>query len=194
MSAKCCDIIFIASKVMVNSFWVTGVFLAYSVYLYIYIYLYLHLPMSISIYIYIFYWYFNNIGPGYLRSEDGVVWLRYLRLNLYVYSSPFHLTWPNSFDISVNGDGDLSTLCRSCGFNYQLRVQKRSLARVFWLWHLLVNLYSFFFHEHSRFTGQQKKGKGISLTPHYHFHPLHRHLNISRAITVESLPLHIASS
>ena len=39
-----------------------------------------------------------------------------------------------------------------------------------------------FFHEHSRFT------------PLYHFHPLHRHLDISWAITAESSPLHIASS
>ena len=51
-----------------------------------------------------------------------------------------------------------------------------------------------FFHEHSRITGLQGKGEGISLTPHYHFHPLHRHLDISRAITAESSPLHIASS
>ena len=48
-----------------------------------------------------------------------------------------------------------------------------------------------FFYEHS---GLQSKGEGISLTPHYHFHPLHRHLDISRAITAESSPLHIASS
>ena len=32
------------------------------------------------------------------------------------------------------------------------------------------------FHEHLRITGLQGKGEGISLTPHYHFHPLHRHL------------------
>ena len=51
-----------------------------------------------------------------------------------------------------------------------------------------------FFHEHSRMTGLQGKGEGISLTPHYHFHPLHRQLDISRAITAESSPLHIASS
>ena len=51
-----------------------------------------------------------------------------------------------------------------------------------------------FFHDHSRITGLQGKGEGISLTPHYHFHPLHRHSYISRAITAESLPLHIASS
>ena len=28
----------------------------------------------------------------------------------------------------------------------------------------------------------------FSLTPHYHFHPFHRHLGISRAITAESSP------
>ena len=51
-----------------------------------------------------------------------------------------------------------------------------------------------FFHVHSRFTGQQRKGEAIYLTPLYHFHPLHRHLDISGAITADSLPLHIASS
>ena len=30
-----------------------------------------------------------------------------------------------------------------------------------------------FFHEHSQFTGQQGKGEAISLTPLFHFHPLH---------------------
>ena len=51
-----------------------------------------------------------------------------------------------------------------------------------------------FFYNHSQITGLQDKGEGISLTPHYHFHPLHRHLDISRAITAESSPLHIGSS
>ena len=51
-----------------------------------------------------------------------------------------------------------------------------------------------FFHEHSRFVWQQGKGEGICLTPFYHFYPLHRHLDISRAITAESSPLHIACS
>ena len=50
------------------------------------------------------------------------------------------------------------------------------------------------FHGHSRITGQQGKKEGISLTRHYHFHPLHRHLDISRAITADSSPLHIGSS
>ena len=51
-----------------------------------------------------------------------------------------------------------------------------------------------FFNEHSRITGQQGKGEGILLTPLYHFHPLYRHLDISRVITAESSPLHIAGS
>ena len=49
-----------------------------------------------------------------------------------------------------------------------------------------------FFHEHTRITGLQEKGAGIPLSPHYHFHLLHRHLDISRAITAENSPLHIA--
>ena len=36
------------------------------------------------------------------------------------------------------------------------------------------------------------EGEAISLSPLYHFHLLHRHLDISRAITAESSPLHIA--
>ena len=51
-----------------------------------------------------------------------------------------------------------------------------------------------FFHENSRITGLQGKEEGISLSPHYHFHPLHRHIGISREITAESSPLYIASS
>ena len=51
-----------------------------------------------------------------------------------------------------------------------------------------------FFHNYSRITGLQGKEEGISLTPHYHFHLLNRHLDISRLITAESSPLHIGSS
>ena len=36
--------------------------------------------------------------------------------------------------------------------------------------------------------------EAISLTPIYHVHLLHRHLDISWAITAESSPLHIGSS
>ena len=40
--------------------------------------------------------------------------------------------------------------------------------------------YQVFFHEHSRFKWQQGKKEVISLTPLYHFHTLHRHLDIRR--------------
>ena len=45
---------------------------------------------------------------------------------------------------------------------------------------------SVFFHEPERFTGQQGKGEAIFLIPLYHFHLLHRYLDITRAITAES--------
>ena len=35
-----------------------------------------------------------------------------------------------------------------------------------------------FFHNDSRITGLQGNAEGISLTPHYHVHSLHRHLDI----------------
>ena len=42
------------------------------------------------------------------------------------------------------------------------------------------------------FTGQQSKGEAISLTPLYHFYPLHRHLEVNQEITAESSPHDIA--
>ena len=51
-----------------------------------------------------------------------------------------------------------------------------------------------FFHDHSRITVLQEEEKATFLTPHYHFHPLQRHLDISRAITAGSSSLHTYSS
>ena len=55
-----------------------------------------------------------------------------------------------------------------------------------------------FFFLYLRFLSQpftnHSEGGGYFLIPHYHFHPLHRHLYIDRAITAESSPLHIGSS
>ena len=51
-----------------------------------------------------------------------------------------------------------------------------------------------FFHKHSLITGLQGKGEGIYLSSHLYFHPLHRHLEISRGITAGGWPLRIASS
>ena len=77
--------------------------------------------------------------------------------------------------------------------NNKFDMQNKSLVDLtYWEW-VFFSMWVFF-HEHSRITGLQGKGEGISLTPHYHFHPLNRYLDISRAITAESSPLHIASS
>ena len=57
-----------------------------------------------------------------------------------------------------------------------------------------ISFYLGFFHVQSRFTEQQKKQESISLTIFYNFHLLHIYLEISRVITSESLPLHIAST
>ena len=51
-----------------------------------------------------------------------------------------------------------------------------------------------FLHDHSWITGLKGKGDGISLIPYYHFHLLHRHLDISREITTDSSPLRLGSS
>ena len=42
------------------------------------------------------------------------------------------------------------------------------------------------------FTGQERKAEAISLNLLYHFHPLHRHLDVNQAITAESSPQHMA--
>ena len=57
--------------------------------------------------------------------------------------------------------------------------------------YIYIYIYFFFFYldflsQTFTFTGQQGKLKAISLTPLYHFHPLHRHSDISWVITAES--------
>ena len=80
------------------------------------------------------------------------------------------------------------------------RVVKLKSAFMEWVFCNLVILIFFsiwvFFREHSWFTGQEGKGGGylFYLTPLYHFHPLHRHLDINRVIAIESSPLCIASN
>ena len=51
-----------------------------------------------------------------------------------------------------------------------------------------------FFPEYSQFTGQQVKRGAISLYRFYHFHLLHRHLDISWVIAAQSSPLGITGS
>ena len=83
--------------------------------------------------------------------------------------------------------------------NFQKKVFHRKPMRN-WFYKILQNLLFFSFYLgflSQTFTNQRTVGGGglgISLTPYYHFYPLHRNLDISRAITAESSPLHIASS
>ena len=61
----------------------------------------------------------------------------------------------------------------------------------------LINFFFFFLGFLSQtFTNHRTagEGEGIFLTPHYHFHLLYRHLDISWVITAESSPLYIANS
>ena len=51
-----------------------------------------------------------------------------------------------------------------------------------------------FFHKYSQITGLWGKGEDISLTSHYYFQLLYRHLDISWAISAESSPPCIANS
>ena len=62
---------------------------------------------------------------------------------------------------------------------------------------IIAKMYIFYLGFLSQtFTINRAAGKGgsIYLTPLYHFHPLHRHIDISQMTTAESPPLHIASS
>ena len=86
---------------------------------------------------------------------------------------------PCSFSVTTSNDSFISPSLY-CLVQHVIRSTNCSVSEIFFfsIW--------VFFHEHSRFTGQQRKGEGICLTPLYHFHPLHTHLDISRAITAES--------
>ena len=49
-----------------------------------------------------------------------------------------------------------------------------------------IGLFDTGFSSKSIYDSEQGKGDTISLNPLYHFHPSHRHLDISRVITVDS--------
>ena len=89
-------------------------------------------------------------GPGYLHTDDRVVWLWHPLINFYVWLpiSSCYRSIPLALGL-IGRDGGLSTLCHSCGLDFQQRVLKtfpgprylHSLDRVVWLWHPLLNLY-----------------------------------------------------
>ena len=89
-------------------------------------------------------------GPGYLYSEDRVVWLWHSVVNLYIWPtiSSSYGSIPLVFWL-IRRDGGLRTMCHSCRFASQQRVLKTfpdlgclcSEDGVVWLWHRLVNFY-----------------------------------------------------
>ena len=65
------------------------------------------------------------LGPDYLRSKNGVVWLWYLLVNLYIWLniSSCYGSIPLALRL-IGRDGGLSTLHHICGFACQKRVLK----------------------------------------------------------------------
>ena len=89
-------------------------------------------------------------GLAYLCSQEEVVWLWHLPINLYIWLtiSCCYGSIPLAKRM-IGRDGGLSNLCHSCGFACQERALEtfpgpdyiHSEDWVVWLWHLLVNLY-----------------------------------------------------
>ena len=94
------------------------------------------------------------------------------------------LVWLSSFYIRGNNYELVFCFVKKIKFAFLNSFVSKKISFSIWI----------FFYNHSQITGLQQKGEGISLTPHYHFHLLHRHLDVSRTITAESSPLHIGSS
>ena len=86
--------------------------------------------------------------PDYLSSEDGVVWLWHLLVNLYIWPtiSSCHGSTPLTLGL-IGKDGSLSTLCHSFGFACQQRLLKTFHGPGYLhskngvVWHFLVNLH-----------------------------------------------------
>ena len=89
-------------------------------------------------------------GPGYVHSEDGVVWLWHPLVNLYVWLtiSSRYGSIPLGLGL-IARDGGLSTLCHSSDFACQERKLKtflgaghlHSVDGIAWVWHPFVNFF-----------------------------------------------------
>ena len=69
----------------------------------------------------------------------------------------------------------------------------KEVANIYIYIYIYIFQYGFSFttiHEPQDCKG---RGRAFLLAPHYHFHPLHRHLDTSRAITADSSLLHRGS-
>ena len=114
------------------------------------------------------------------------IWYQIAQRTTHVFivlKFPFTKIWTTLRSLKTFSSGakhfnKINSLCMGFTFNFPFKF--------FSIW--------VFFHDDSRFRGQQGKGKAMSLTPLYHFHPLHRHLDISREVTTKISLQHIGSS
>ena len=150
----------------------------------------------------VFYMLFGTLHIQAFTYEVSL-WIPFLIQNVI-----FHLREGGSDNSSYETINHLPTVEKQCNYNLLKVICMENIRSTiltylntnsienlcFFVFAFVFFTISVFFHEHSRITGLQGKGECISLTPHYHFQPLHRHLNISRAIAAESSPLHIVSS
>ena len=93
-------------------------------------------------------------GPGYLHSKDGVVWLRHLLVNLFIWLtiSSCYGSIPLILRL-MRRDVGLSTLFHSCGFACQQRVLKtfpgpgylHSEDGIVRLWHIYIYIYIYIY-------------------------------------------------
>ena len=84
-------------------------------------------------------------------------------------------------------------ICTSCTSQSLVKFWNSIFSIFIGCWKFFSTIWGFF-EEYSLITGEQEKEEAPSLTSVYHFHPFPKRLDISRAITADSSPLHIASS
>ena len=118
----------------------------------------------------------DTLSEAVLRCSSKDIFVKPIQ---YIYRNT-----EQSFQKKLHGKQSLWRLFLNC---FVWKITKATRDSVFFsIW--------VFFHKHSWIIGLQGNGEGISSAPHYHFHLLHRHLDISQVITAESSPLYIASS
>ena len=137
-----------------------------------------------------------KIHRGFM-CQDNEQWCKIWR----EIDLPFQ-NWHDEFEENSPEHSKVSKICTLMGsfwtnyFMFQLKMyigvmfhDNEEWCKFFFFFSIWI-----FIHDHSRTTGLQGKGESISWNPHYHFHTLHKHLDISLVITAESSPLHIGSS
>ena len=142
-------------------------FIYVCMHLFIYLFIYLFTYSFIYVFIYLFICLFFYL----------YLFIIYLFIYLFLISC-----WRNLFTIKISVPYVIFTLIKIIALSLYIYL------------YIDIFFYVGFLSHTFTITGQQGKGEAIYSTPLYHFHPLHRHLDIGRAISAESSHLHIGSS